>query len=142
MLQTLRHTSDHSYYNIAPELTAQGVPVCETGIYLLFRIFTYGAGVEQHGGSLAIVVSSGISRHFHHGGDHFRISHVHLASVGFYAHFFRKSAIFPVFGQKKWFHISIEWNNISNFVQIYYLNPKVTNEYSIYFSRRSGFLRK
>lgn len=76
------HASDDSYYQ-SPRgaFASQRLEKLKSRDYFLFGVVAYGASVEKYGVGLVKRVGQGVSCGLHHGDHHFRVGHIHLASV-------------------------------------------------------------
>ena len=86
VLYTLGHAAQH-----ADDQSAALLPFCMESFQpaenLLFGIVAHRASVQEDGICLFQGRTCVIAGHLHHGGNDFRVGHVHLTSVGFYIEF-------------------------------------------------------
>ena len=80
LAHSLGHTSQHAENELAT-LLLFGVQGLKASIYLVLSILADGAGVEEYGVGLSLVVAQFVASHLHDGCHYFRVGHVHLAAV-------------------------------------------------------------
>ena len=79
----LGHTAYDPHNKVMP-LFAQGVQGIKPVVDFVFRIFSYGAGVQQHSIGLVQRFTGFIARHLHDRSDNLAVGHIHLATISLY----------------------------------------------------------
>ena len=80
LTHTLRHTSQNAQYQLA-SLLLLSMQSLQSSVYLVLRILADGAGVEEYGVGVSLVLAQLVASHLHDGSHHLRVCHVHLAAV-------------------------------------------------------------
>ena len=90
VLHALGHAAKNAdnQLRIALFLLSEGVQLGQSVVNLVFGILAHRTRVQKHGVGLVSRFARLVARHLHHRGNHLRISHVHLAAVGFDIEFF------------------------------------------------------
>ena len=83
IFHTFRHTAQDSDNQISAFVLLHGMEKLQAVQNFLFRIITNGTSVHKHSVRFIQRFAYLITRHLHDRGNHFTVSHIHLASVGF-----------------------------------------------------------
>ena len=89
-LHALRHTTEYADNQRRVFLLPHRVEFRQSVVNLVFGILAHRTSVQKHRIGLVSRVARLVACHLHHRRNHLRISHIHLASVGFDIEFFHR----------------------------------------------------
>ena len=93
LYQILADTLCHAAQYAENDLTSFsffGIKCFQTVVNLVFCVLSYGTSIEENSISFVFVLTHIVSCHLHHGSNHLRVCHIHLAAVCLYIEFFHQ----------------------------------------------------